>query len=334
VLSLLAPVGGAFAAETVRTAATDAFGQDATNQNAIVAHLMRCKPERTHVIRSLAHAFALTRPPHKDTCATDMIKPAEARKWPNPDVKCEALKAFNNAVSLAFGEVGGSSARLISALLADAGPAALPRICGPRCGFPVLPMSASLAPTDSDIDYALLVTSGSDVLLEQRCRGERVQVHKESGCITVYNSSMQALNELDGSFHEGLGKGLSSCAECILDGVLQKGSDEKYYFAVFDCLYLDGRALTRHPLRERLIALQRFVIERPELQIVKSREYSIENPPDTQSVRDFLAKARAEGCSGAVLKMLESGYESGMSGSRAWVALIAQPIFDGARAGA
>merc|ERR1712032_636255 len=161
---------------------------------------------------AVAHAFALTMPPRP--CGAS----AALRPHLNPEARQALLLAMDRAVGLAYGEVGGSVDSLLAALFADCQPQQFLRQCGPVCGTPLLPMTAA---SYANLECVLLRLAGSAVLVEERYKGARVQIHKNGKVIRFFGSD---LKQLSGSQNKALFSAVQSSLQndCILDAVLQR----------------------------------------------------------------------------------------------------------------
>jgi DNA ligase 4 len=87
----------------------------------------------------------------------------------------------------------------------------------------------------------------------------------------------------------------------------QSQSDKRPLYRVFDCLYLNGKALTRYTLRDRRAALQKSVRDiRRRLEI-----HPYEKSVDTKDIENALRKAIDDGAEGLVVKNPRSRYRVG-----------------------
>merc|ERR1740121_497796 len=125
--------------------------------------------------------------------------------------------------------------------------------CPPTCGTPVLPMRST--PND-DLRVVLSEATGKSFVVEQRYAGERVQIHRLGDCVAVYGRDLQDMGRHFSSADMDSIRTALKVKSCVLDAVMLRDG-EGLFFVVFDCLWFQGRALTRHTLRERHCALGR-----------------------------------------------------------------------------
>ena len=218
------------------------------------------------------------------------------------------------AVRRAFMLSGGLPATATAAL--DGGTAALAAI-GLQVGRGVRPMLA--APADS-LDAAL-TELGTDVIVEFKLDGARIQVHKDGDDVAVFTRS---LRDITAGVPE-----LTAWARArpvratVLDGeslaLTDDGRPRPFQESVslagvgvqrphlFDCLHLDGQDLIDRPLTERLAALDEVAaadripgVVRPEL-----------------AAAAVLDDALERGHEGVIVKALDSPYAAGRRG-RSW----------------
>jgi len=254
---------------------------------------------RATVLRALAHAFALTRPP----CQKEG-KSAQPRIYTSPQARHAALVATDRALTLAFGEVGGSSKRLVGALLKEAGDAQLFVECVPSCGTPILPMKV---PKTDDVEFVLAKLTGSSFVLEPRYVGQLVQVHKQGDLLEIYGADQRNLvDSLEKCQVEAVRSALK-VRGCILEAIIQESGS----FLASDCLSLNGRPLTREGLQSRRTALSKAVEPGDAFEIVHSEEVSMREPMKPDAIKSMLEEARSEGWSGLMLKSLQGEYEAG-----------------------
>mmetsp|Transcript_85308 Transcript_85308/g.265146 ORF Transcript_85308/g.265146 Transcript_85308/m.265146 type:complete len:231 (+) Transcript_85308:34-726(+) len=220
---------------------------------------------------------------------------------------------MDKALALAHGESGGRLEPVLEALLADRRPAELFVRCGPRCGVPLLPMAAQEA---RDIEALLSELTGSAVLVEQLYPGRRVQVHKTAGGGLSVFGPQGASEDLSEALSASLA-GAVQAKECILEGVLQRDSEEVPggVLQVFDCLWRDGRPLVRQSLRQRRAVLEQVLKPCEAVQIPPSEEFPLEDPPTAEVLASLLEEAAACGCRGVMVKRLEREYEAGSTSS-------------------
>jgi len=291
----------------------------------VLARLLLGRPglPRPAVLRALAHAFILTRPPRGVQGVAGGAQPAERRAFASSEGRHASLVAMDKALALAYGETNGCLEHLLSALLADCRPAELYSRCGPRCGTPILLMRAV---ERSDMEAVLAELTGSAVLVEQRYPGQRVQVHKstdESLAIFDSNGGAVTATALGEASLAALRGALGQVQDCVVEAVLQRDSPEYPggVLWVFDCLWLDGRAMVRQSLQVRRQALTRAVRPYSTVQLPPSEEFSLEDPPTAEVLASFLEDAAACGSTGVMLKRLEREYEAGCT-STAFLAAL------------
>ena len=218
------------------------------------------------------------------------------------------------AVRRAFMLSGGLPATATAAL--DGGTAALAAI-GLQVGRGVRPMLA--APADS-LDAAL-TELGTDVIVEFKLDGARIQVHKDGDDVAVFTRS---LRDITAGVPEltAWARGRPVRAT-VLDGeslaLTDDGRPRPFQESVslagvgvqrphlFDCLHLDGQDLIDRPLTERLAALDEVAaadripgVVRPEL-----------------AAAAVLDDALERGHEGVIVKALDSPYAAGRRG-RSW----------------
>ncbi|MFC4946978.1 ATP-dependent DNA ligase [Pseudonocardia sp. GCM10023141] len=190
-------------------------------------------------------------------------------------------------------------------------------------GRPVRPMLASPADT---LDAAL-ADLGSEVTIEFKLDGARIQVHRHGDVVRVWT---RTLREVTASVPElvELVRGLP-CEAVVLDGETLALRDDgrprpfqetmsrfgstvdtarllQPYF--FDCLHLDGVDLLDAPLSDRLDALQRVAADHRMPGTVR---------PSPEVAADVLERALEAGHEGVVVKALDAPYAAGRRG-RAW----------------
>merc|ERR1712127_423845 len=96
--------------------------------------------------------------------------------------------------------------------------------------------------------------AGLDVAVERRYRGRRVQIHRIGDCIAIFGDDQQDLGGSLGKEQLTVIRDALVSKSCVVDAVAicskDAGSDEVSFVAI-DCLWLNGRALTRRALHER-----------------------------------------------------------------------------------
>jgi len=191
-------------------------------------------------------------------------------------------------------------------------------------GRPVRPMLAS---PGSSLDAAL-ESLGSEVTVEQKLDGARIQVHRSGSSVRVWT---RTLREITGAVPELVAHVLAlPCTEAVLDGetlaldddgrprkfqdtMSRFGSDGSAEVLLspffFDLLHLDGKDLLDEPLSVRLDALAGLLP--PELTMPGVRH------PTAEEAADVLDGALAAGHEGVVVKALDAPYAAGRRG-KAW----------------
>lgn len=275
---------------------------------------------RNTLLRSIAHAFVLSSPP-----SLKKNQPAKLRQFATPEARHATLLAMDTATRLAFGECNDVE-RLFNTLLDDKRPAELYRACGPSCGVPLFFMHS--VPT-TDLDMLLSRMSGQTVIVEQCYTGERVQIHKSEGVLSMYGREHKNIVSIvDEDFIAAIGGALRGTTECILDAILQMSVDTgAERLTVFDCLWLDGCCLTRRAQRFRRTALRKaipLVRERREVVVAPFEEFTLETPPTVEVLRSLMSEALDDGSHGLVLKRSEGEYEAGVNSS-SWFTLLPTP---------
>jgi DNA ligase-4 len=92
-----------------------------------------------------------------------------------------------------------------------------------------------------------------------------------------------------------------------LEAQVHDQSDKRPMYRVFDCLYLNGKALTRFSLRDRRNALQQSVREVPR----RFEIHPYESASTTTAIENALSKAVLDGAEGLVVKNPRSRYRLG-----------------------
>ncbi|MDR7253963.1 DNA ligase-1 [Nocardioides sp. BE266] len=228
------------------------------------------------------------------------------------------LAAVRRAAMLAGSTVAAAGA-------AFEGEEALAEI-GLEVGRPIMPMLASSAP-DVAAAMAGLSADGTEVAIDAKLDGIRIQVHRDGDEVLVVTRS---LDDITGRLPEVVEVARSlPASRFVLDGEALALTDDGRPMAFqdtasrtaqdtgvavtphfFDLLHVDGRDLLDSPGHERLAALDALVPEQHRVRRVV-----------TSSVEDADAFARetvAAGHEGVVLKDLSAPYAAGRRGS-AWV---------------
>jgi len=275
---------------------------------------------RNTLVRSIAHAFVLSCPP-----SMKKNQPAKLRHFASPEARHATLSAMDTAACLAFGECNNVE-RFLNALLDDKRPAELYSACGPSCGVPLLFMKSMLT---TDFDIVLSRMSGHTLIVEQCYAGERVQVHKSEGVLSMYGRDHKNIvNMVDEDFMAAIGAALRGTTDCIIEAILHKSVDTGVErLTVFDCLWLDGCCLTRRVQRLRRAALRKaipLVRERSEVVVAPFEEFTLEALPTVEVLRSLMSEALDDGSCGLLLKRSEGEYEAGVNSS-SWFTLWPAP---------
>ncbi|GAB3019942.1 DNA ligase B [Nocardioides flavus (ex Wang et al. 2016)] len=233
------------------------------------------------------------------------------------------LAAVRRAAMLAGSTVAAAGA-------AFAGEEALAAI-GLEVGRPVLPMLASSAPDVATAMADLSGEGGTEVAIDAKLDGIRIQVHRHDDQVLVVTRS---LDDITGRLPEVVDVARSLPAHrFVLDGeALTLGDDGRPvpfqdtasrtaqqtardgqravtpHF--FDLLHLDGRDLLDSPGHERLAALDALVPEQHRVRRLVTA--------DPAAADAFATETVAAGHEGVVLKDLSAPYAAGRRGS-AWV---------------
>ncbi|MGY1844595.1 ATP-dependent DNA ligase [Modestobacter sp. SYSU DS0875] len=197
-----------------------------------------------------------------------------------------------------------------------------------RVGRPVRPMLAS---PGSSLDAAL-TDLGSEVTVEFKLDGARIQVHRDGDRVRVWT---RTLREVTDGVPELVDRVRAlPCRACVLDGETLALDDDGRPRAFqdtmsrfgsegpadvllspffFDLLHLDGRDLLDAPLTERLDALAGLLAapEHAPLRMPGVRR------PTAEQAAAVLDDALANGHEGVVVKALDAPYAAGRRG-RAW----------------
>jgi DNA ligase-1 len=192
-----------------------------------------------------------------------------------------------------------------------------------RLGRPLKPMLASPA---EDLGSAL-TELGSEVSVEYKLDGARIQVHRDGDEVHIYTRTLREITDSVPELVE-LVRALP-CRSVVLDGETLALADDgrprpfqetmsrfgatsprelllRPYF--FDCLHLDGVDLLDEPLRERLSLLHRVADDH----VIPGAAR-----PDPAAAEKLLADSLAAGHEGVLVKALDSPYAAGRRG-RAW----------------
>ena len=215
---------------------------------------------------------------------------------------------------------------LAAAGAAFAGEEALSEI-GLEVGRPIMPMLASSAPDVAAAMAGLSPDGTTEVAIDAKLDGIRIQVHRDGDDVVVVTRS---LDDITGRLPEVVDVARSLPAErFVLDGEALALSDDGRPMAFqdtasrtaqdtgvavtphfFDLLHVDGRDLLDSPGHERLAALDALVPERHRV-----RRLVTSDPGEAAA---FATETVAAGHEGVVLKDLSAPYAAGRRGS-AWV---------------
>jgi DNA ligase-1 len=198
-----------------------------------------------------------------------------------------------------------------------------------QVGRPVRPMLAS---PGSSLDAAL-ADLGTDVTVEFKLDGARIQVHRDGDVVRVWTRTLREVTDGVPELAEHV-RALP-CTSAVLDGetlaldddgrprafqdtMSRFGSDASEAGAVlspffFDLLHVDGRDLLDEPLAVRLDALAGLLAddEHAALRMPGVRS------PDPEQAAQVLDDALSSGHEGVVVKALEAPYAAGRRG-KAW----------------
>ncbi|QXG76213.1 ATP-dependent DNA ligase [Modestobacter sp. L9-4] len=198
-----------------------------------------------------------------------------------------------------------------------------------QVGRPVRPMLAS---PGSSLDAAL-ADLGSDVTVEAKLDGARIQVHKDGGVVRVWTRTLREVTDGVPELAERV-RALP-CANAVLDGetlaldddgrprafqdtMSRFGSDAADAGVLlspffFDLLHLDGRDLLDEPLSTRLDALAGLLAGEEQAPL---RMPGVRSPTGEQAAQ-VLDDALSAGHEGVVVKALDAPYAAGRRG-KAW----------------
>ena len=229
------------------------------------------------------------------------------------------LAAVRRAAMLAGSTVAAAGA-------AFAGEEALAEI-GLEVGRPIMPMLASSAPDVAAAMAGLSPDGTTEVAIDAKLDGIRIQVHRDGDDVIVVTRS---LDDITGRLPEVVEVARALPAErFVLDGEALALSDDGRPMAFqdtasrtaqdtgvavtphfFDLLHVDGRDLLDSPGHERLAALDALVPEQHRV-----RRLVTSDPGEADA---FATETVAAGHEGVVLKDLSAPYAAGRRGS-AWV---------------
>lgn len=198
---------------------------------------------------------------------------------------------------------------------------------GLEVGRPIMPMLASSAPDVAAAMSGLSADGASEVAVDAKLDGIRIQVHRDGDEVLVVTRS---LDDITGRLPEVVEVARSLPAQrFVLDGEALALSDDGRPMAFqdtasrtaqdsgvavtphfFDLLHVDGRDLLDSPGHERLAALDALVPEQHRVRRLVTRS--------TQEADNFARETVAAGHEGVVLKDLSAPYAAGRRGS-AWV---------------
>ena len=229
------------------------------------------------------------------------------------------LTAVRRAAMLAGSTVAAAGA-------AFAGEEALAAV-GLEVGRPIMPMLASSAPDVVTAMAGLSVGGTTEVAIDAKLDGIRIQVHRDGDHVLVVTRS---LDDITGRLPEVVEVARSFDAErFVLDGEALALSEDGRPMAFqdtasrtaqdtgvavtphfFDLLHVDGRDLLDSPGHERLAALDALVPEQHRVRRLVTT--------DAAAADAFATETVAAGHEGVVLKDLSAPYAAGRRGS-AWV---------------
>ena len=202
---------------------------------------------------------------------------------------------------------------------------------GLEVGRPIMPMLASSAPTVAEAMAGLSPGGGTEVAIDAKLDGIRIQVHRHGDDVLVVTRS---LDDITGRLPEVVEVARSLPAErFVLDGEALALSEDGRPMAFqdtasrtaqdsaregqrgvtphfFDLLHVDGRDLLDSPGHERLAALDALVPEQHRVRRLVTK--------DAAAADAFATETVAAGHEGVVLKDLSAAYAAGRRGS-AWV---------------
>lgn len=188
----------------------------------------------------------------------------------------------------------------------------------PSCGSPYSSMQASAA---ASLEEALAKLGATGVLMEQQMEGEQVQIHKLGQCIVVYDAQQQ---EVTASVSEATLAGLRLALRtraCVVEAVLRRGADGAADTVIAsDCLWVNGRPLSRHSLKTRREVLARVAQPTACLKVLPYEEFSTSEPLTAEAATALMEEAKTCGVKGVFFKTVEGQYEAGCT-SAAWLSL-------------
>uniref|UniRef100_A0A7J3ZKW7 DNA ligase n=1 Tax=Fervidicoccus fontis TaxID=683846 RepID=A0A7J3ZKW7_9CREN len=221
----------------------------------------------------------------------------------------------------------------IARILVEKGVEEIKRI-SPSVGIPVKPMLAERHNNPREI----LTKVGGRALVEYKYDGERAQIHKKNGKITIFSRRLENITHMFPDVVVAVEESVGS-SEVIVEGemvAVNPDTGEMRPFQVlmtrkrkhdihkamemvpvrvylFDILYNNGRDLTVQPLFERRKVLEDVVTESD---TVKLSEYVIVENED--ELEKFFMKAIEDGAEGVMIKALHSKsiYQAG---NRGWL---------------
>jgi DNA ligase 1 len=196
-------------------------------------------------------------------------------------------------------------------------------------GRPLRPMLAS---PGSSLDAALAAL-GSDVTVEFKLDGARIQVHRDGDDVRVWTRTLREVTDGVPELVERV-RALP-CRTAVLDGETLALDDDGHPRAFqdtmsrfgsdasdagvllspffFDLLHLDGRDLLDEPLHVRLDALAELLADEEHAAL---RMPGVRSPAPEQAA-EVLAEALDAGHEGVVVKALDAAYAAGRRGA-AW----------------
>ncbi|MCX6709445.1 MAG: ATP-dependent DNA ligase, partial [Candidatus Woesearchaeota archaeon] len=205
---------------------------------------------------------------------------------------------------------------LIAKKISEEGIAGVKKI-GISVGSPIKMMLAQRAESLEVIQEKMPGTLAA----EEKYDGERMQVHKHKGKITIYSRRLENITEQYPDIAESVRKGINA-DEFIIEGegvaVDEKGKllpfqtvmqrKRKYDIEeytkkipvclfVFDVLYLEGKSLMQNPYPERRKAIEGIIQE--DERIALARRIVSDNPDE---IEEFFQQSLERGCEGIIAK--------------------------------
>jgi DNA ligase-1 len=215
-------------------------------------------------------------------------------------------------------------------------------------GRPIRMMLAQRLTTPEEV----LEKLGGRAACEWKYDGERIQVHKKNGEVTLFSRRLENITLQYPDACE-LSRSHIKAGEAIIEGEVvavdpdtgdmlpfqdlmhrrrKYGIEEaKEKFPVslylFDALYIDGDDLTQAPYKERRRRLSEAVEETPRLRLAEAKV--MEKPKEIEA---FFDEAIEAGCEGLILKSVDGVYQAGARGwlwiklKRSYQSKMVEPI--------